>query len=148
MKEVGETKRTLAETHEEVRANEARAATTKRALGGAVNRAEEQSNNQGAIQLWYHHRKVTLSLPSSGEVEFSKKEMSTQPGDKIHHQGHLMIESPPREPFWARRGRAWRSCRSASTSGSGAWARTWRVSGPSRRRSPRAGTLSSPGEQP
>ena len=49
MKEVGETKRTLAETHEEVRANEARAATTKRALGGAVNRAEEQSNHQRAV---------------------------------------------------------------------------------------------------
>ena len=49
MKEVGEVKRALAETHEEVRANEARAAAAKKAASGAVNRAEEQFNHQRAI---------------------------------------------------------------------------------------------------
>ena len=47
MKEVGEVKRALAETHEEVRANEARAAAAKKAASGAANRAEEQFNHQG-----------------------------------------------------------------------------------------------------
>ena len=47
MKEVGEVKRALAETHEEVRANEARAAAAKKAASGAANRVEEQFNHQG-----------------------------------------------------------------------------------------------------
>ena len=38
-----------AETHEEVRANETKAAMGKKALSGAVNRAEEQFNHQRAI---------------------------------------------------------------------------------------------------
>ena len=40
-----------AETHEEVRANETKAVTGKKALSGAVNRAEEQFNHQGRYSM-------------------------------------------------------------------------------------------------
>ena len=53
MKEVGEVKRALAETHEEVRANEARAAAAKKAASGAANRAEEQFNHQGRNSILF-----------------------------------------------------------------------------------------------
>ena len=50
MKEVGDVKRALAETHEEVRANEARAAAAKRRPAGRRTGQRSSSTTRGGIQ--------------------------------------------------------------------------------------------------